>query len=739
MYHKILWMDIYQVIITVGSEEARNKALESFAINSNGSIKVAYLKGEVEQVVTNDEGSASDAESTMNVDATSTKNSDGSKLYTISNSNSRLYSSNISYRKVIQDYILPFEFLWAIVVIGDSGSRSSGNSEDLAHAIASMAYDGEIRLIVDDNSSEVTTDEVTGFNLVNYHSYTEILLKREGHVISNGKEINEKLGSNHYVSTYTKIEANSSPVLRIRKIEGWSAIYDKTPSYANNITQSPVEQDESVDDTSSWDTETKEEHNYKYDECPDEPIKSQFESQVGSDSQLYSIQYNEKWRSRKENVTKTTSQNTVSKTYGNASSITPDFNQDIADIFNVNPFSSAKRYITKSSYSNFMEVIETNSSTANMVDLVNYIFNQVTGTTKYGEDLEWEKVWKSSGFSDSSGGKVVSADTIQAKVWFSLKDEGYSDVAVAAVMGNIEGESGFNPGIVEGGSGVGFGLCQWSYERRTALEGFAKSRGVDPSDEDLQIEFLIAELKQGGGADGYATYQFSGHEADRTTWTTSSDIAEATTAFCAGFERPGVPRNEARISAAKKYYDEFHGAKLGSGSGSIEGSDTLGIKGYYTAEASGRKFTLYSQNIQGSAWYWDCGCFVTSQATIASGYGSKLTPNQFTGFGGMGLVSDFETKCGCKYKREHSLTASQMKQYLKEGKAIMIELMGVTLKTDNGSAYYSQHYVSVLDYKEENGVDKVYVHDPWDGSASYGWANINDIVSVSTCFDSVWK
>ena len=154
----------------------------------------------------------------------------------------------------------------------------------------------------------------------------------------------------------------------------------------------------------------------------------------------------------------------------------------------------------------------------------------------------------------------LAGDTPEEKVWIALKAEGYSDEAVAGVMGNISGESGFNSGAVEGGSGIGFGLCQWSFGRRTALENFAASRGVDPSDVDLQIEFLIAELRPEGGADGFATYQFAGYENYRNTWMTSKSIEETTTAFCAGFERPGIPRNQVRIEAAKKYYEQYAGA-----------------------------------------------------------------------------------------------------------------------------------------------------------------------------------
>ena len=156
-----------------------------------------------------------------------------------------------------------------------------------------------------------------------------------------------------------------------------------------------------------------------------------------------------------------------------------------------------------------------------------------------------------------SGPLSITGSDAEEKVWNALKSAGYSDVAIAAAMGNIYGESSFNSGTIEAGSGVGFGLCQWSYGRRTALENFAKSRGVSASDVDLQIEFLVAELSPGGGADGYAKYQFSGNEDKRNIWMTSNDIGDATTAFCAGFERPRVPRNEVRIEAAKRYYEKF--------------------------------------------------------------------------------------------------------------------------------------------------------------------------------------
>ena len=162
--------------------------------------------------------------------------------------------------------------------------------------------------------------------------------------------------------------------------------------------------------------------------------------------------------------------------------------------------------------------------------------------------------------------RELPGDTPQEKVWIALKEAGYSDTAAAAALGNIEWESGgFNPGAIEGGSGEGFGLCQWSFDRKTQLFEFAERRGVDPSDVDLQIEFLLAELTGESTDDlepGQFAYQFADREDKRDTWENSSSIEDATIAFCQGFERPRREdeHNEERIEAAKRYYEEFAGA-----------------------------------------------------------------------------------------------------------------------------------------------------------------------------------
>ena len=92
------------------------------------------------------------------------------------------------------------------------------------------------------------------------------------------------------------------------------------------------------------------------------------------------------------------------------------------------------------------------------------------------------------------------------------------------------------------------------------LKEFAQSRNKDISDVDLQIEYLLGELSPTSGAAlGYATFQcMPGYESEYQTWLTSGDIAEATLAFRIWFERPSIPHDESRISAAQSYYEQYH-------------------------------------------------------------------------------------------------------------------------------------------------------------------------------------
>ncbi len=332
-------------------------------------------------------------------------------------------------------------------------------------------------------------------------------------------------------------------------------------------------------------------------------------------------------------------------------------------------------------------------------------------------------------------------DTIQDRVWWALRDAGYSEVAAAAVMGNIEQESGFNTSAVNSSSGAS-GLCQWLGDRLENLKKFAKDRGVEWTDEETQILYLIGELTPGGGeANGYATYQLSGsYGYTKSDWENATDVETATKAFEGLFERSDSSAVNERVNNANKYYKDYKGKKRPSSpkGGSEQTSSTAGIRGYYKSSCSGRTFTEYYQN-DGGAWDWDSGCWVCSQATIMSGFGSKYTPNQLPGFHGSAQQYTWKQYGNCNYERISNVKASDIKTYLKQGEAIHIRVEGRNLVTDNGTHYFAGHSLVLLDYKSENGKDKVYLHDPWKGDPTYGWTDLEKLASCLNWYEHVWQ
>ena len=110
-------------------------------------------------------------------------------------------------------------------------------------------------------------------------------------------------------------------------------------------------------------------------------------------------------------------------------------------------------------------------------------------------------------------------------IWALLRHKGFSKIAVAAIMGNMEAESNcvanrlqgdFTEGytrsteytrqvdnadisrkdfIYNGPGGGGYGLCQWTYySRKAGLYDTAERQGVSIGDEAAQIDWLLIEL-----------------------------------------------------------------------------------------------------------------------------------------------------------------------------------------------------------------------------------------------------
>ena len=280
---------------------------------------------------------------------------------------------------------------------------------------------------------------------------------------------------------------------------------------------------------------------------------------------------------RKESTTNTVSeQKYVSKTPVSNPKDDKDADKDnFVKILRKGKHREARDYLTDDATSWLWKIMS--QTCPNMVDLTKYLFYKVTGKNYGVKEYEFSE-FNPGSFSNTTGG--IYGNSIQEKVWFLLKDLGYSDIAAAGAMGNIHYESGsFDPTMVEGGyneENGGIGICQWTNSKRgktgrnTNLRLYAQSKGKTWQDEDIQVEFLRGELTQGGGADGYASYAFMSRVkiygsqlAKVGSWEAAASIEDATKAFCYTFEGPSKGAAEKsmpqRIAYAQQYYNSYSG------------------------------------------------------------------------------------------------------------------------------------------------------------------------------------
>lgn len=127
----------------------------------------------------------------------------------------------------------------------------------------------------------------------------------------------------------------------------------------------------------------------------------------------------------------------------------------------------------------------------------------------------------------SSSGSYIQGSNNKQSVCLTLKDNDFSNNAVAALMANINDESTFDPEAV-GDNDTSYGLCQWHNERWDNLKTMFPNSYNNIGN---QINFLINEL-QTSYTSVYSYLKESNNSA--------GDMAYY---FCVNFEKPADTEN----------------------------------------------------------------------------------------------------------------------------------------------------------------------------------------------------
>ena len=114
------------------------------------------------------------------------------------------------------------------------------------------------------------------------------------------------------------------------------------------------------------------------------------------------------------------------------------------------------------------------------------------------------------------------------------KGLGLNDAALAGVLANLQGESGFNPHKI-GDSGDAYGLCQWQGARLNQMVEYCEEHDYNPVSLEGQLNFLIHDLKN--------NYIYA-YDQVRLCEDSENGALQATYNFCAYYEVPADPGAE---------------------------------------------------------------------------------------------------------------------------------------------------------------------------------------------------
>lgn len=234
-------------------------------------------------------------------------------------------------------------------------------------------------------------------------------------------------------------------------------------------------------------------------------------------------------------------------------------------------------------------------------------------------------------FCDPSQATVQGLNETEAQVATFFREKGLDDVQIAAIMGNMYGESGMNAGSEEGGgtNANGIGLCQWTNGRHTNLVNYANSIGKSWTDVGVQLDFFWDHDKwQTNWWSGYHinTYDHSPEsmsedppsgsyvEGSKKGFLAATDVKDAVRQFLYGWEVAGIPRLKVRYDAAERYLEALqnggdadgdHGANGGAPqiAGATARQQVIVNSAYATPTAGQGRCAAWVSNVFRNAGY----------------------------------------------------------------------------------------------------------------------------------------
>lgn len=348
--------DTFNTYITNGNIAATNH----FSLDSNGNLVVAGWKKVTKNVSSNIEG---------------VENIENYTEYS-------LIPNTIDYKSLLKSYTMPFDFLWALLVMSED--------EEFTYSVAKLALDSKIIITVQDNLTTVNTNIYKQYSI-----HQKDVMDTWITAIVDGQEYRKQIKKeysyeavNYYTETNIKDETCTTNI-ELTYADTWITKY--TNSYTN-VLSTPTVNENLVEEQ---DTDYTLKLSRVLDESPDANRElNNFLISICGGPELYRekqlkneahgtvgrINYNtyEKIFNKKTKTTVTTTTNNYNK--GTPTVIEKTDKNSETDNFVTLflKYKNAQKNISSGAEWLF-EVIENNSSSADMVDMVKYLLYKANG------------------------------------------------------------------------------------------------------------------------------------------------------------------------------------------------------------------------------------------------------------------------------------------------------------------------------------------------------------------------
>lgn len=726
-----------------GSEDARKRALSHFTIKDvapEGSTLPEYNAVVATWKEVHDELTSSDP-----------------AVVEYSSDTYTMEEEYIDYEEATKGYTMPFDYLWAFVV--------AGRDKEFPLELAGLVRGSEIEITVQDNL--VTT---TNINTYTYTNKTKIVTDHVAVAVyyrdfgnpETGEEgrsgMNLEIGGpfegekfEDYETVHTVITKENTLAVNLTKADVWIANYTQNytmevPTTTQTSSDTPLEDIDygSEPDSSNNVDELGMAENYR--RRVEANYDRRHDNASASLDSLRSYYYSGKTNQNINilNIVETTK-------YVTSPAVIIEKTDPLSDEPNfVNLFLKREYYEFKNNIISapdwLFKILKNSEKTVDMVDLTKYLLYKATGRS-YGVTKLDDRIFDIGELISISGGvlgDIEGVGSVQRQIIDFLLSKGVPKVGIAAIMGNIEAESSFDPGNV---NEIGCsGLIQWKGSRFEDLQEMAAKNSVEWTDVNIQMEFMWRELETVSTYSKvksvimsitdeskleYVTWYWARYYEVAFSWSNNFEESKGDSArrykyaqnWYQKITQPGAITGDgstadySSVEDINKYNLNVHNNYIEYKQGDY---DTIPPRysatgKYGTIREKGCLPTCISIILSGMGVTDSNGQIYTPESLIVSGTiddipsGSSNESNARKTFNKVGLTGGAKTST--------SGQANNILSNLEAGNAILVHA---------STGYYTSggHYMALIDVNGNN----VYLSNPGSRSKS-GWVNINTLIS----------